>query len=83
MFFLYEAGLTDKSFNLLSAEIICKCTSIDVSLDFTARHGLREAVQFEYCVFIHVVAKNSSKRIYSLSSSYYISERLTLSTRWD
>ena len=44
-FFLYEARLTYKSFNLLSvilslsAEIICKCTSIDVSLSFIAWHG--------------------------------------------
>ena len=44
-FFLYEARLTYKSFNLLSvilslsAEVICKCTSIDVSLSFIARHG--------------------------------------------
>ena len=55
LFFLYEARLTYKSFNLLSvilslsAEIICKCMSIDVSLSFTARHGLCEAVQFELC----------------------------------
>ena len=50
--FLYEAHLTCKSFNLLSvilslsAEIMCKCTSIDVSLSF---HYLRKAVQFKLC----------------------------------
>ena len=55
MFFLYVARLTYKSFNLLSvilslsAEIICKCMNIHVSVSFTAQHGLREAMQFELC----------------------------------
>ena len=72
MFFLYEARLTYKSFNLLSvilsllAEIICKCTSIDISLSFITQHGFTCFLYFHTCGWIKFLEKkfDSLSRIY-------------------